>query len=173
MTLMCFFDEIKLSLLLMNVNSEWRKIKKRIPEIKKWASELCSDFEIASRLGLSKESFLNITHSHPELLIEIADSRKNFISEARDNLIKLTRGYEYKEKIIIFDVVNGKQSKAKNIRIIDRYLPPQVSAIEIFLKRFDPFYEDFDEKIKERVVILQERSEERKNKNERLKLLKG
>lgn len=58
MTLMCFFYEIKLSLLLMNDKSEWRKIKKRIPEIKKWASELCSDFEIASRLSMETRALL-------------------------------------------------------------------------------------------------------------------
>jgi len=164
----------------MVVKNSWNAVRRKLENINFWAGrELCSDGEIAARLGLSPEEFYGMELEHTELTVALTDARKPLIRIADESLKKLISGYEYKEKTITFSTdKNGKPVRAESIRVTSKTIPPQVGAIDIYLKRFDPYYrcremEDAKLNIRERSTRVKENSENRKNRMDRLRFLKS
>ena len=159
---------------------DWKLIKRKIKIIKAWPDlGFCSDSEIAARLGISYLELSEMQNQCPELVLALIDARKPLVHIAEESLKKLVSGYEYKEKTIIFSTdKNGKPARAESIRVTSKTIPPQVGAIDIYLKRFDPYYrcremEDAKLNIRERSTRVKENAENRKNRMDRLRFLKS
>jgi len=141
--------------------------KKEIKKIEEWAKNKYSDKEIAERLGVSSRTFSDYKQRYPELKRIIDEARRPLITEAEGSLLKLVQGFSSEDEIKVFD----KNGILVSTTIIKKKHPPQSRAIEMFLKRYDP---SFNEAILEKTKFdLEKSKEEHKKFMDRIKTLMG
>lgn len=141
--------------------------KKEIKKIEEWAKNKYSDKEIAEGLGVSSRTFSDYKKKFPELKRIIDEARRPLITEAEGSLLKLVQGFCSEEEIKVFD----KNGILVSTTIIKKKHAPQSRAIEMFLKRYDP---SFNEAILEKTKFdLEKSKEEHKKFMDRIKTLMG
>lgn len=118
-----------------------------------YAREGYTDEQIAERLGVSRDTFYRYQKIHTDFAEAIARGKAPIDFEAENNLIKLIRGYDYKEttrdrktvKIPLF--VKGKDDKREvvyeekvttHVREVVKHVPPSLPAISKWLNNRRP-----------------------------------
>ena len=108
-------------------------IQNRLKEIEDWARQGATNEIIAKRLGISRGTLWTYTKEFPDVLDALKRGRENLTIDLMSALIKKAVGYKYKETKRYIDE-NGK----KKVEEIEKYSHPDVAAINLALKNYDP-----------------------------------
>jgi hypothetical protein len=98
-----------------------------------------SERQIASKLGVSHQSFINYKKQYPELAEAVVKGQQDLRDELYDTLKRKAKGYSYIETKIIEDDKNGKR-----IETYEKYAQPDTGAIHLLLKNIDPDWHNDD-----------------------------
>jgi hypothetical protein len=113
-------------------------VKPNLDKIVKWMGTL-SERQIASKLGVSHQSFINYKKQYPELAEAVVKGQQDLRDELYDTLKRKAKGYSYIETKIIEDDKNGKR-----IETYEKYAQPDTGAIHLLLKNIDPDWHNDD-----------------------------
>ena len=123
--------------------------------------EMCltmTEAQIAKALGVSKQTFCDYKKTHPELVDALKKGRLELCLELKSVLIQKAKGMQYIEKKQIV-----KEGEVVAEEIYTRSCPPDVAALSLLLKNYDPEWHNEDVatmKLKERQVQVMEKKAE-------------
>ena len=103
-----------------------------LPEIKKMALTM-TEQQIAKTLGVSYSAFRKYKGLYPELQAALKKGRRQLVMELYSALIKRAKGYECTERKTYY-----KNGEVVAEEITKKFMPPDVAAINLALKNFDP-----------------------------------
>ena len=118
-------------------------VQPHLEEITKWLSEGMSEEDIATdMLHISISTFTNYKRTHEELRQAIARATPKLVKKVKAALLKRALGFRETDKETVVEVENGrKKLKEKEI---DKYYPPDVGAIHLWLKNHDETWTNDD-----------------------------
>ena len=113
-------------------------VKPRLKEIEEWARDYTNK-DIAKMCGVHQATFSEYIKTYPELNGALKRGRVNLIVELRSSLIRKACGFSYTEKktVKVLDEDTREMIVVKE-EIYDRYAQPDVAAINLLLKNYDP-----------------------------------
>ena len=120
--------------------------------------EMCltmTEAQIAETLGVSYSAWKRYKSRSEQLRSALKKGRQDLVMELRSALIKRAKGFEYTETRITEEA--GKVTKTETIT---KYYPPDVAALNLALKNYDPFNWANDPqmiRIREKELELQKR----------------
>ena len=120
--------------------------------------EMCltmTEAQIAETLGVSYSAWKRYKSRSEQLRSALKKGRQDLVMELRSALIKRAKGFEYTETRITEEA--GKVTKTETIT---KYYPPDVAALNLALKNYDPFNWANDPqmiRIREKELELQEK----------------
>lgn len=103
-----------------------------LAEVKKMALTMTEE-QIAKTLGVSYSSFRKYKAQHPELQEALKKGRKQLVMDLYSALIKRAKGFKYTERKKIYE--SGELVREE---ITEKYAQPDVAALNLALKNFDP-----------------------------------
>ena len=112
-------------------------IKPRFDEIKKWLEEGATEQQIYENLGVSKTTFYKYKEEKSEFAELLKKGRINLVVQLRGALVKKALGgYTYTTK----KTVMNTDGNGKNVTIEtnEHYAEPDVAALNLCLKNYDP-----------------------------------
>ena len=136
------------------------KVEPRLSEIGEWAKSGASNKEIASGLGVGYSNFSSYIGKYPELAKVLEEGRRTGISEVRMALYKRAVGYEYEEKKTYMKK-DEEGNTQQYTELTKKYQSPDTSAINMYLRNYDPEWSDKDfwsRQMKEMEMELRQKS---------------
>ena len=128
--------------------------------LKTWAKQGKTNQKIADEIGISTTTLRNWCKKHEDIENAIEQGRTVIIGKLYDALIKKALGYTYNE-MQIKTLPNGEQEQI----VKNRHVPPDIGAIHLLLKNWDPEHWKNDPanyEIKKDLLELQKRLAEDK-----------
>lgn len=116
-------------------------VKPRLEEIGAWY-QLCTEAQIAKKLGISMTTFGRYKREHPELREVLKEGRETLVEDLKVTLKKKAQGYYYEETKTVI-----RQEGGKEVRVIEtykRYAHPDTGAIHLLLKNLDDDWRNDD-----------------------------
>ena len=107
-------------------------VKPRLKEIEEWARDYTNK-DIAKMCGVSVSTFCEYLKKSPELAEAIKKGRFTLVRELRSTLIRKAKGFGYSERKIVKE--DGIVTREE---IYERVALPDVAAINLLLKNYDP-----------------------------------
>jgi len=129
-------------------------VKPYLNDIHKMCLDMTEE-QIAKTLGVSRSAWKRYKKLHSPLMSALKRGRQELVCELRSSLIKRARGFVFTETRITKEY--GKITKEEKIT---KYYPPDVAALNLALKNYDPDHWANDPqmlKIREKELELQER----------------
>ncbi len=112
-------------------------IEPRLEEIKKWVEEGATEQQIYENLGISKTAFYKYKSENAEFSELLKKGRRNLVGQLRGALVKKALGgYTYETKKTVTKT-DGNQ-KSITIETSEHYAEPDVAALNLCLKNYDP-----------------------------------
>lgn len=102
-----------------------------LAEISEWAKTM-TEAQIAKKLSVGYRNFCEYKKLYPQLEQAIKKGRSNLVLELRSVLIQRAKGFSYEEKKIISDSEGHTRKE-----ITQKYVPPDVAALNLLLKNYD------------------------------------
>lgn len=128
-------------------------VKPRLDEITEMARTMMEE-QIAEALGIAKSSWYKYKAEHAELSDAVKKGRTKLATDLKSTLIRKAQGFTYEEKKII-------KEKGVVIReeIYVKASPPDVAAINLLLKNYDPDWRNdpAEYELKKKALELQEK----------------
>lgn len=112
-------------------------IKPHFDDIKKWLEEGATEQQIYENLGVSKTTFYKYKEEKSEFAELLKKGRRNLVVQLRGALVKKALGgYTYTTK----KTVMKTDGNGKNVTIEtnEHYAEPDVAALNLCLKNYDP-----------------------------------
>ena len=103
-----------------------------LSEIAEMATRM-TEAQIADSLGVSYTQFREMKKKYPLLSDSLKKGRKTVVERGRSALIMKAEGFEHDERKKI--IVKGKVIREE---VTTKYYPPDVAAINLLLKNYDP-----------------------------------
>ena len=116
-------------------------VKPRLEEIRTWY-QVCTEAQIAKKLGISMTTFGRYKREHPELREVLKEGRETLVEDLKVTLKKKAQGYYYEETKTVI-----RQEGEKEVRVIEkykRYAHPDTGAIHLLLKNLDDDWRNDD-----------------------------
>lgn len=116
-------------------------VKPRLEEIRAWY-QVCTEAQIAKKLGISMTTFGRYKREHPELREVLKEGRETLVEDLKVTLKKKAQGYYYEETKTVI-----RQEGEKEVRVIEkykRYAHPDTGAIHLLLKNLDDDWRNDD-----------------------------
>jgi hypothetical protein len=109
--------------------------KKYLPIIVSMAAEGKSDVEIARTMGIARSTVQDWYKAHADLAVAVEDARELVIrTDIEASLFKRAKGFTAQERVIELDPrAPTDMTKARGIKVRERYFPPNTAAINIIL----------------------------------------
>ena len=114
------------------------KIKPRFDEIRSWLINGASDDNIIHNLGIAKCTYYKYLSEKTEFKDLIKNGRISIVAELRSALIKKAKGFDYTETKIIEREDPDTGEKVKTVETYNKKALPDVAAINLALKNYDP-----------------------------------
>lgn len=120
--------------------------------------EMCltmTEAQIAETLGVSYSAWKRYKSRSEQLRSALKKGRQDLVMELRSALIKRAKGFEYTETKIV-----NEAGKPVRTEVSTKYYPPDVAALNLALKNYDPFNWANDPqmiRIREKELELQEK----------------
>lgn len=114
------------------------KIKPRFDEIRSWLINGASDDNIIHNLGIAKCTYYKYLSEKTEFTDLIKNGRIAIVAELRSALIKKAKGFDYTETKIIEREDPETGEKVKTVETYNKKALPDVAAINLALKNYDP-----------------------------------
>lgn len=128
-------------------------VKPRLDEITEMARTM-KDEQIAEALGIVPSTWYRYKSEHSELKEAVKKGRLKLAEDLKSTLIRKAQGFNYEEKKII-------KEKGVVIReeIYTKASPPDVAAINLLLKNYDPDWRNdpAEYELKKKALELQEK----------------
>ena len=130
-------------------------VKPYLEEIKEWCS-VCTEKQIAEKLGIGYSTFNRYKKEFRELWEALKKGRQNVVQDLRSALLKRAKGYEYIESktvtqrtelpekmqnaLLEAGFTKSEISAATIVKteLYNKSMPPDVAAINLALKNYDP-----------------------------------
>ena len=135
-------------------------VKPRLKEIQEWFT-VCSEEQIAKKLGISVRSFERYKKDNPELREALKRGKEELVADLKSSLKRKALGFEYTEAKKQITEVNGKRRVV--IEEYTRYVQPDTGAIHLLLKNLDDSWHNDD---KTTISMKREKLELEKQKAE-------
>lgn len=138
-------------------------VKPRLKEIQEWFT-LCSEEQIAKRLGISVRSFERYKKDNPELKEALKRGREELVADLKSSLKRKALGFEYKESKRQITEVDGERRVV--IEEYTRYAQPDTGAIHLLLKNYDESWRNDDQttiELKKQKLELEKEKQENNN----------
>ena len=129
-----------------------------LEKIKKWYLTK-TEAQIAKKLGITPQSWVNYKKQYPELRECLRSSQEDLIDELKSNLKKKAQGYYYEESTET-EIDDGDKIITKK-ELKKRYAHPDTGAIHLLLKNLDPEWHNDD---KQTMDLKREQNEIMKQK---------
>lgn len=114
------------------------KIKPRFSEIREWLINGASNENIYRNLDISEPVFYKYLAEKEEFKELIKNGRIAIVAELRSALIKKAKGFDYTETKIIEREDPETGEKVKTVETYNKKALPDVAAINLALKNYDP-----------------------------------
>ena len=114
------------------------KIRPRFDEIRSWLINGASDDNIIHNLGISESTYYKHLSEKAEFSELIKNGRIAIVAELRSALIKKAKGFDYTETKIIEREDPDTGEKVKTVETYNKKALPDVAAINLALKNYDP-----------------------------------
>lgn len=142
-------------------------VKPHLKKIRKWYNGGANIAEIATNLGIHKNTFYKMRHQVPELS-KIFDNPdfSGLIKDLRGALVKKALGF--KETVTKRTSLTSQNGNVSKVELIEQYFPPDVAAINLALKNYDTknwANDPAELAIKKRLVKLQEEKQRNETPN--------
>lgn len=114
-----------------------------------------TEAQIAETLGVSISAWKRYKNRSERLRSALKKGRQDLVMELRSALIKRAKGFEYTETKIV-----NEAGKPVRTEVSTKYYPPDVAALNLALKNYDPFNWANDPqmiRIREKELELQEK----------------
>lgn len=99
--------------------------------IERWARAGATDKQIATNIGLSRDTFYRYLKVYPDTLDVLQRARKPVVIEAFAGLVRLSQGFHETTTVRhqrIITKANGHKEKIEEVTETDTYYPPQHQA---------------------------------------------
>lgn len=116
-------------------------VKPHLEKIKKWYLTK-TEAQIAEKLGITRQSWINYKKQYPELAECLQTSKDDLVDELKGILKKKAQGFYYTEKTKT--VIKEGNAKTTKIEEKERYAQPDTGAIHLLLKNLDPEWRNDD-----------------------------
>ena len=112
-------------------------IEPRFDEIREWLESGATEKQIYENLGVGRNAFYKYKKEKKEFKEFLKNGRKSLILQLRGALVKKAFGFKYTEiKTIKLRDKNGEM--VERVEIYDRVALPDVAALNLCLKNYDP-----------------------------------
>lgn len=115
-----------------------------LPRLKEIESMVVNrtESQIASALGVSVSAFENYKSEHEELREALKKGKEDLVNQLHDSLRKKAFGFNYTEQKKTIRNVDGVKTMV--VEEFEKYSPPDVGAIHLLLKNYDPSWTNDD-----------------------------
>ena len=119
-------------------------VEPRLEEVRQWAKAGATNREIAAALSVDESTFYDYQNRFPEFSEAIRQGRMSGVPEVKTALLRLAVGMEVTETVTT--VEPGEDGKMHPVRshITKKQLPPDLKAIETYLRNSADEYTDMD-----------------------------
>lgn len=114
------------------------KILPRFNEIREWLINGATNENIAYNLGINMVTFYKYVKEKNEFNELLKNGRIAVVAQLRSALIKKAMGFEYQESKIIEREDPDTGEKVKTVETYNKKALPDVAAINLALKNYDP-----------------------------------
>lgn len=118
-------------------------VQPRLDELVELWENGMTEKEISEELGVSQQSFEKYKKEHPELRDRLINARKKKIRQIKSSLMRRAEGFHETETKTVIKDENGKVTRI--VEQVDKYYPPDVGAIHLWLKNNDSEWRNDDE----------------------------
>lgn len=119
-------------------------VEPRLEEVRQWAKAGATNKEIAAALGLSEQSFYNYQADYLEFFESIRQGRMSGAAEVKTALLRLAVGFEATDtETKVEPGEDGKMHPVASV-ITKRQVPPNLKAIEAYLRNTADEWSDVD-----------------------------
>lgn len=136
-------------------------VKPRLEEVREWV-QILTEEQIARRLGISPRSFATYKADHAELQEALKKGIETLVEDLKLTMKKKAIGYRYTEKKRT--IKETSDGKVVVLEEFERYAQPDLGAMHLLLKNYDPEWKNDDnttvEMKKQKLKLEQERAEQ-------------
>lgn len=120
------------------------EVKPRLEEISKYIAEGATEKDIIEWLGIASSTFYEYKLRYPEFKESLDIPKRESIMQVKNALLKRALGFTYEEKkqYLTKDKETGKETL--RVETYQKYCPPDMGAVSMFLRNNDKDYKDRD-----------------------------
>ena len=110
-----------------------------LEEVKEWAKEGLTDYEISKRLGIGTTTLYEWKNKHPKFKEALKKSKKQADFKVEDSLFKRANGYKYDEvtQELVEDPRTG-ELELKPVKVVTKEVKPDPTSMIFWLKNRKP-----------------------------------
>lgn len=136
-------------------------VKPNLDKIRKWSATK-TEAQICKKLGICERSLDRYKLEHEELREALSSGKQEMVRHLKRVMLKKAEGFHEKETKTVVRIVDGKKTQV--VEEYDRYYPPDLGAIHLLLKNYDPTWRNDDQTTielkKQKLKLEQERAEQ-------------
>lgn len=108
-------------------------VEPHLSDITRWIKEGATEALVCTKLGVSVASYYEYKKNHIELSEAVKNGKQELVKELKGALYKKAVGFTYEE----IEGRPDKDGKLVPVKIIRKQAPPDVAAINLYLKNID------------------------------------
>ena len=125
--------------------SKWEThVEPRLEEVRQWAKAGATNKEIAAALGINADTFYVYQNEYSDFSDAIRDGRMAGAAEVKTALLKLAVGFEATDTETKAEPGEDGRMRPVATKIIKRQIPPDIKAIEAYLRNAADEWSDVD-----------------------------
>lgn len=119
--------------------SKWDSVKEKLILVEGWARDGLTDIQIASNLGISKDTFYKYKKEHTDFSDSLKRGKEIVDMEVENALLRRAMGYKYSEttREQIYNK-NTNEYELVVTKIVSKEVPPDTTAQIFWLKNRKP-----------------------------------
>lgn len=124
--------------------SKWAQVEPRLEEVRQWAKAGATNREIAAALGIDESVLYDYQARYPEFTNALREGRMSGAAEVKTALLRLAVGFEATDtETKVEPGEDGKMHPVSSV-ITKRQVPPNLKAIEAYLRNTADEWSDVD-----------------------------
>lgn len=120
------------------------EVRPRLEEVRQWAKAGATNREIAAALGITDSTFYDYQNTFSEFSEAIRAGRMAGAAEVKTALLRLAVGFEATDTETKAEPGEDGKMRPVSTKIIKRQVPPDIKAIEAYLRNAADEWSDTD-----------------------------
>ncbi|GEM_PF-2405768 len=119
------------------------EVLNHLNDIEKWARNGASEADIATRFGITRQTFWKYKNDNNDIFNAIKKGRMNLVDELKGKLAEKAKGFYYTET-----KTTQRKEGGKSVVVVEKYekyAQPDTGAIHLLLKNLDPEWRNDDQ----------------------------